>query len=358
MVVSRLQPKQYGLAPINTSYRRRYSTSSTVKSDIINNNKKECTTNTTDLSSSATHTGDNLSPWFITGITDAEGSFSCIIKRNMASRLKWRVEVVFQIVLHTKDLKLLEQIKAYFDGVGIITKSEAKSMCAFRVTSLKQITKVILPHFALYPLKTQKGADFQLWLDIVNIMLNAKSLTENDLKNIVNIRASLNLGLSEVLKAAFPDYIPVSRPSLSITQELLHPEWMAGFTTGEGCFFVKVNKGRNKCGVGVQLVFQLAQHLRDELLLESFVTYFNCGRLVRVVENHWGYFQSTKFSDNYDIIIEFFKKHPIRGEKGKDFADWIRVAEIIKSGGHLTPEGSKEIMQIKSGMNTGRSIDL
>jgi len=61
----------------------------------------------------------------------------------------------------------------------------------------------------------------------------------------------------------------------------------------------------NKCGVGVQLVFQLAQHLRDELLLESFVTYFNCGRLVRVVENHWGYFQSTKFSDNYDIIIEF-----------------------------------------------------
>ena len=55
-------------------------------------------------------------------------------------------------------------------------------------------------------------------------MLNAKSLSENDLKNIVNIRASLNLGLSEVLKAAFPDYIPVSRPSLSITQELLHPE--------------------------------------------------------------------------------------------------------------------------------------
>jgi hypothetical protein len=49
---------------------------------------------------------------------------------------------------------------------------------------------------------------------------------------------------------------------------------------------LKGKNGRNKCGVGVQLVFQLAQHLRDELLLESFVTYFNCGRLVRVVENH------------------------------------------------------------------------
>jgi hypothetical protein len=230
-------------------------------------------------------------------------------------------------------------------------------MCAFRVTSLKQIALAILPHFALCPLKTKKGADFQLWLDIVNIMLNAKSLTEDDLHNIVNIRASLNLGLSDVLKAAFPDYIPVTRPSLP-AQEVPHPEWMAGFTTGEGCFFLKINKGRNKSGIGVQLVFQLAQHLRDALFLESFVAYFNCGRLVRVTEKHWGYFVCTKFLDNYEIILEFFKKHPVRGVKGKDFADWIKVAEMIKTGEHLTLEGSKKILEIKSGMNTGRPIDL
>jgi len=35
-----------------------------------------------------------------------------------------------------------------------------------------------------------------------------------------------------------------------------------------GMFFIKVNKGRNKVGVGVQLVFQVAQHIRDELLLK------------------------------------------------------------------------------------------
>jgi hypothetical protein len=56
----------------------------------------------------------------------------------------------------------LEQIKAYFGDVGVIAKSEANNMCAFRVTSLKQIASAVLPHFALYPLKTQKGADFQL----------------------------------------------------------------------------------------------------------------------------------------------------------------------------------------------------
>ena len=56
---------------------------------------------------------------------------------------------------------------------------------------------------------------------------------------------------------------------------------MAGFTTGEGCFFVKINKGRNTAGLGVQLVFQVAQHIRDKELLESFVNYFKCGRYVQ-----------------------------------------------------------------------------
>ena len=45
---------------------------------------------------------------------------------------------------------------------------------------------------------------------------------------------------------------------------------MAEFVTGEGCFFIKILKDRNKAGVGVQLVFQVTQHTRDEALLKSF----------------------------------------------------------------------------------------
>lgn len=139
----------------------------------------------------------------------------------------------------------------------------------------------------------------------------------------------MNLGLSEVLKAAFPYTIPVARLLLS-KQVIPHPEWMAGFITGEGTFFVKINKGRNRVGIGVQIVFQVAQHIRDEELMKSFVSYFKCGNYVRPVQKEWGYFQCTKFSNNYDIIIQFCLKHPIRGVKAKDFLDWLEVAEIIK----------------------------
>ena len=62
----------------------------------------------------------SLNPFFITGLTDAEGSFVCIIRKSTGHRLRWRAEVVFQIALHPlprqwkKDLELLKQIQAFF----------------------------------------------------------------------------------------------------------------------------------------------------------------------------------------------------------------------------------------------------
>lgn len=90
-----------------------------------------------------------LNPFFITGFTDAEGTFSCIIKKNNRYRLGWRVDIVFQIGLHKKDLDLLKLIKSYFGEIGsIVTFSEARARrveCAFRVSSPEQILKKILP---------------------------------------------------------------------------------------------------------------------------------------------------------------------------------------------------------------------
>ena len=57
---------------------------------------------------------------------------------------------------------------------------------------------------------------------------------------------------------------------------------MAGFVTGEGCFFVKITKGRNIAGVGVQILFQVSQHIRDTEVLKNFISFFNCGQYVQI----------------------------------------------------------------------------
>ncbi len=293
-------------------------------------------------------------PWFISGIYDAEGSFVIIVRKDANFRLGWKIEAVFRIGLHKKDLALLKQIQVYFGGIVSIVK-QGEDIYAYRVSSLKQILTHILPHFDKYLLITNKRGDYLLWREVVLIMKSGKHLLMEGLQAIVNIRASIKLGLSEDLKKAFPNTVPVSRPIIDKKDRIIpHPEWVAGFTTGEGCFYIQTKKGRNKVGVGFLLVFQITQHLRDKDLLRSLVDYFKYGHYAQPELKEWGYYRCTKFVDNYSII-KFFNEYPIRGEKSKDFADWCKAAEIIKNGEHLTIEGATKINNIKACMNTNRT---
>jgi hypothetical protein len=78
----------------------------------------------------------------------------------------------------------------------------------------------------------------------------------------------MNLGLKDKLKAEFPNIYPVDRPIVSHSLVKFDPNWIAGFATGEGCFYIKISKTLNtKAGYSVQVVFQITQHNRDERLL-------------------------------------------------------------------------------------------
>ena len=50
-----------------------------------------------------------LDPHWVTGLVDAEGSFSVIICKNQKRKLGWPVEPKFQLGLHIRDLSLLLQ---------------------------------------------------------------------------------------------------------------------------------------------------------------------------------------------------------------------------------------------------------
>lgn len=169
----------------------------------------------------------------------------------------------------------------------------------------------------------------------------------------------MNLGLPEQLKSAFAD----TKSKMTITSEERHlvtdqtikdPYWLAGFTDGDGSFGVKINKSSsNKIGYQVYLQFDIVQHVRDTILLKSFTEYLNCGKIYLHSDNAI-VFTVTKFSDIHEIIIPFFKKHPIPGAKSQDFNDFCLVVELIKNKAHLTEEGLDQIRHIKTRMNTGR----
>ena len=83
--------------------------------------------------------------------------------------------------------------------------------------------------------------------------------------------------------------------------------------------------------------------------------YLDCGRYVVRSNKNLGEFIVTRFTDITEKIIPFFQKYRVVGVKALDYADFGKVAYIMKAGGHLTPEGLDQIIKIKSGMNRGRS---
>jgi len=301
------------------------------------------------------NTLNNLNPYFITGFCDAEACFTTNISNNPRYTLGWGVKIVFSIHLHSKDLENLNLIQRFF-GVGSVTLHGDSAM--YQVTKLNDLAYII-EHFNNYPLKTQKYADFLLFKIAYDIVKNKEHLTEVGLRKLISIRASINKGLSEKLKIAFSNITPTTRPKVPKTNlesnipEIKH--WMAGFVSGEGCFFIKISKSKtHKLGMSVALNFFVTQNIRDAYLLESFVQVFGCGDFSIVEKSSIGTYTVRNFSHIIDKVIPFFEEYPILGTKAKDFEDFKETSILINSKAHLTKEGLDKIFFIKSRMNFKR----
>ncbi len=188
------------------------------------------------------------------------------------------------------------------------------------------------------------------------IIQRKEHLTIEGLQKIINIRASLNRGLTPLLIESFPNTIPFIKSPVPLKNSTeFHPYWIAGFTSGDGCFKINIRESKlNKTRNYVEILFILTQHIRDELLLKSFIDFFECGQTYSYL--NYTEFKCQSFKDNYEKIIPIFRKYPILGVKLQDFEDWVKIAEMIKSKEHLTNEGFEQIRKIKARMNKGRYL--
>lgn len=286
----------------------------------------------------------------MSGLIDAEGTFTFSFSQDTGYKTGWHIQPLFAIKLHIKDLPLLRKVKEFF-AVGNIFIDKKNGFGAYHIKSLNDL-KVILAHLHTYPLITQKRADSELFKLIIEIMSRKEHLTPEGLQRIVSIRASLNLGLSDLLRNAFPDIEPIPRP-LVIFKGIPDPHWVAGFVDGEGCFSVEIRASKlYKTGYQVALRLEVAQHLRDQALIHGFIKYLQCGFVTK--SSGKGVFKAGKFEDLNKKIIPFFNQFNLRGVKVLDFKDFCKIVKLMEAKAHLTREGLNEIRKIKSGMNSGR----
>lgn len=219
-----------------------------------------------------------INPLFLTGFADGEGCFNISICKRKDVKTNWSVKPVFVISLHEKDKPLLGDIQKYL-GVGKIYKQGLK-LVQYKVQSINELN-LILDHFDKYPLIIQKCADYKIFKQIIILIKNKDHLTFSGLQKIVALKASINRGLSSSLKGVFPDIIS-KEDSFVIDKEIKDHNWIAGFASAEGCFYVSIYEAADrKLNERVIIGFRLVQHIRDEKLMTSLISYLGCGKVYK-----------------------------------------------------------------------------
>ena len=160
---------------------------------------------------------DKINPYWITGFVDAEGCFSVIIE--ISNITKWKVRASFEINLHIKDVDILHKIKSFF-GVGAIYLRSDRNIAVYRVSKIESLRDIIIPHFKVYSLISQKSIDFYFWCKVVEIISKKEHLSQSGFLTILSYYASINRGISKKVLMYYPNIKPVIRHSVNLPLNL------------------------------------------------------------------------------------------------------------------------------------------
>lgn len=313
-------------------------------------------TNISKFTGSIINSDLSLNPWFLTGFTDGDGSFTVLTSKDIRGKLLCKVQPVFTFGLHKKDLPLLLMIQKYFGGVGNIHTRKADGTVYYNISSVKDIINYVIPHFDSYPLVSQKKADYLLFREIVILMSKKEHLSNSGLTKIISLRASLNLGLNGWLTDLFPNIVPAIRPEIKVLRvEDLNPYWVSGFICAEGCFNLALSKNdKFKAGYRVKIQFILTQNKRDSELLYKIKDLFKSGCIKHSDRDNTVELRITEFEALKTILVPFLDKYPLIGAKTLEYVDFKTVLQLMDNKTHLTKKGYDQILVIKDGMNTKR----
>ncbi len=128
--------------------------------------------------------------------------------------------------------------------------------------------------------------------------------------------------------------------------------YLAGFTDGEGSFNVSFRKRSDyRNPWKVSLCFNISQ--RDPVILSLFKRHLECGTMRQRKDGVW-YYEVNNLKPIVENVIPFFRRFRfLSAKKKRDFAKFVKIANLMRKGAHLNREGIEEILLIRRDMNDG-----
>lgn len=142
----------------------------------------------------------NLSPDYIVGLVDGEGSFTVYVRDpDSMKQVKRRVTVEpkFYIKLIEKDKEVLERVRQFF-GCGSIyfqkdTRPNHQNCYRYEVYSKDDLIRVIIPFFKKHVLQfPSKRTDFELFCEMIKIIDRKEHLAEKGLRLLFMLKQRMH----------------------------------------------------------------------------------------------------------------------------------------------------------------------
>lgn len=292
-----------------------------------------------------------IEPYWVTGFTDAEGCFLMNIQITK-SGYKY-MAATYRISQHPKDIDSLYGLKDYF-GVGKIYIHQKKA--SFEIHGYKNILKSVIPHFDKYAQVTQKCGDYKLWKKIICLKETGEHLTDQGFKKCLSYKASQNNGFNETLSNLYPHILPELRDKI-VTPEFIYPNWLTGFTSGDGSFNIIISKNDTfKTGYQVLPSFEISQHIKDIEQLYKIQALQGCGIVYRHKTN--SRIVISKIKDIRNIIIPHFNLYPLINRRQLEFNLWCDIIAMIENKEHLTEAGIIKIRKLRNQLRQVINLDV
>jgi hypothetical protein len=151
-------------------------------------------------------------------------------------------------------------------------------------------------------------------------------------------------------------------------ERLIQLGWVIGFVDGEGCFSISFVKQPDrqeaqrkrkgyKTGFQVAHEFAVTQGEKSIACLHEIREFFGVGQVLanKRYDNHKEHlyrFVVRKRRELLEVVIPFFRQHPLHTSKQLDFERFSRCVELLEAGHHLTREGMMDIVEIAQTMNS------
>lgn len=140
---------------------------------------------------------------------------------------------------------------------------------------------------------------------------------------------------------------------------MLSADYIVGLTDGEGSFTAYIRPPRKEHGAkNYRVECHYYLKLRDDnySLLKKVKQFFGIGRLSyqrdsRPNHNNCYRYEVTNLEEMTQVVIPFFKKHPLRGDKIRDFKLLQNIVRAVLKKEHQTKRGLEKITQWKLQMH-------